>query len=314
MTSPAPGGRFQVVPAAYLALLRGPADAPEVLLQLRSGTGYMDGWWACAAAGHVEAGETAYRAAAREALEELGVQVDPGTLAPVAVVQRTCALPDPLEQRVDLFFTTRTWVGRPSVQEPDKAEELRWWPLSELPGRTVPHERRALEHLAGGAPPTVLTHGFDQTLTLVAAVARNGVIGDGSGMPWHLPADLRHFKETTAGGVLVMGRSTWDSIGRPLPGRRTIVLTRDRAWSAPGAEVAHGWPEALLAAGDREVFVVGGGQVYAESIAWAHRLVVSEVDQEPGGSTVFPPIDPARWREVSRDAREGFTLVVRERR
>ncbi|MGD8200095.1 dihydrofolate reductase [Ornithinimicrobium sp. W1679] len=314
MTPPATGGRFQVVPAAYLALLRGPADDPEVLLQLRSGTGFMDGWWACAAAGHVEAGETAYRAAAREALEEVGVQVDPSDLAPVAVIQRTCALPDPLEQRVDLFFATRSWTGEPSVQEPDKAQELRWWPLAQLPPRTVPHERRALEHLAAGAPPTVLVHGFDQTLTLVAAVGRNGVIGDGSTMPWHLPEDLRHFKETTAGGVLLMGRATWDSIGRPLPGRRTIVLTRDRAWTASGAEVAHSWPEALLAAGDREVFVVGGGQVYAEAIAWADRLVVSEVDDEPAGSTVFPTIDPARWQEVSRDPRTGFAVVTWRRR
>ncbi|MFB9731116.1 MULTISPECIES: dihydrofolate reductase [Ornithinimicrobium] len=306
--------RFQVVPAAYLALLRGPEEAPEVLLQLRSGTGFMDGWWACAAAGHVEAGETAYRAAAREADEELGVQVDPDDLDPVVVVQRTCALPDPLEQRVDLFFGTRTWTGEPSVQEPEKTAELRWWPLSRLPDRTVPHERRALEHLATGAPPTLLTHGFAQTVTLVAAVGRNGVIGDGTAMPWHLPEDLRHFKETTAGGVLVMGRATWESIGRPLPGRRTVVLTRDRGWSAPGAEVAHSWPEALLTAGDQEVFVVGGGQVYADAIAWADRLVVSEVDQAPPGGTVFPPVDPARWREVSRDPREGFTIVVRERR
>ena len=151
-------------------------------------------------------------------------------------------------------------------------------------------------------------------IVVIAAVGANGVIGGEGQLPWRLASDLKRFKIVTLGKPLLMGRKTFESIGRPLPGRRTVVLTRDRGWSAPGAEVAHSWPEALLTAGDQEVFVVGGGQVYADAIAWADRLVVSEVDQAPPGGTVFPPVDPARWREVSRDPREGFTIVVRERR
>jgi dihydrofolate reductase len=294
-----------LVPATYLVLVRGGERGPEVLLQLRRGTGYMDGWWACGAAGHVEPGESFEQAGVREAQEELGVRVAPGDLTHLVTVHRTCALPDPVEQRVDVFVTVTTWSGEPHPAERDKAAQLRWWPLHGLPDRVVPHERRALDELREGRAGGLLAHGFDQSLTLVAAVGRNGVIGDGDSMPWHLSADLRFFKETTMGGVLLMGRGTWDSIGRALPGRRTIVVTRQQDWSAPGAEVAHSLPEALLMAGDREVFVAGGGEIYAQTIDAARRLVLTEVDREPDGHTRFPEFDHTAWRETSRVPGEG---------
>lgn len=300
--APRPGA---LVPATYVALQRERPNGPEVLLQLRRGTPYMDGWWACGAAGHVEPGETFRAAGLREAQEELGVRVAEGDLEYWATVQRSCALPDPVEQRVDVFLTARRWDGEPHLAEPDKAERLAWWPLDDLPARTVPHERRALHALRDGQLGCLLEHGFDQRLTLIAARGRNGVIGDGAAMPWHLPADLRFFKETTTGGVLVMGRGTWDSIGRALPGRRTIVVTRQRDWSAPGAEVAHSLPEALLMAGDGEVFVAGGGEIYAQTIAAADRLLLTEVDLAPAGSTRFPEVDTALWRETERVPGEG---------
>lgn len=306
--------RFQVVPAVYVALVRDGAGGPEVLLQRRRGTGFMDGRWAHGAAGHVELGESAVAAAVREAAEELGVTVDAQTLDHVATLHRTVAVHQPVEERIDLFLATRSWSGRPVALEAEKSAGLRWWPLGALPDDVVPHERQALDVLAAqqarsasedtgaraASGPPLLTRGFAQTLTLVAAVGRNGVIGDGSALPWHIPADLRFFKETTLGGTLVMGRGTWDSIGRALPGRRTIVVTRRPDWSAPGAEVAHSVAEALALAGDGEIFVVGGGQVYAQTIAHAHRLVVTEVDLEPEGPTRFPDIDPALWQESSR--------------
>ena len=293
--------RFAVIPAVYLVLLREADDGSrEVLLQLRRGTTYMDGWWACGAAGHVEQGETVLQGGAREAREELGIEVDPADLAIVATTHRTCVIPSGLEERIDLFVTARTWSGEPAIQEEDKAGDLRWWPLDDLPDKVVPHERRALESLARGEVGSFHALGFDQRLTLIAAVGRNGVIGDGETMPWHLPEDLRFFKDTTMGGVLVMGRGTWDSIGRALPGRRTVVVTRNKDWSAPGAEVAHSLREALMIAGDGEVFIAGGGQIYAQTIDHAHRLIVTEVDLEPPGTTRFPPIDPQVWREVDR--------------
>lgn len=318
MTS-APGepGRtapFAVVPSVYLALTRDGTAGREVLLQLRRGTGYMDDWWACGAAGHVEHGESAPSAASREANEELGVEVDPADQRLVAVLHRTIAVAAPLEQRVDLFVEVTDWRGEATVREPGKAAELRWWPLAALPDRVVPHERQALEVLTAGGRPVILERGFGQSLTLVAAVGRNGVIGDGTRMPWHLPEDLAHFKALTTGGVLVMGRGTWDSIGTALPGRRTIVLTRKAGWSAPGAEVARSWAEALLMAGDTEVFVAGGGRVYADAIDHASRLVVSRVDQAPDGDVQFPEIDREVWREVSRDPGDGFTILTWSRR
>lgn len=292
--------RFRVVPAAYVVLLRETSGRREVLLQLRQGTTYMDGWWACGAAGHVEQGETVPEAAAREAQEELGIQVDPEHLTLVSTIQRTSVIPSGVEERLDLFLTATAWSGEPSIQERDKTADLRWWPLDELPERLVPHERVALASVAEGEHGSFHALGFDQRLTLIAAVGRNGVIGDGSDMPWHLPEDLRFFKETTLGGVLVMGRGTWDSIGRALPGRRTVVVTRQRDWSAPGAEVTHSLREALAVAGDGEVFIAGGGQIYAQTIEHAHRLVLTEIDLEPEGTTRFPHVDPERWQEVSR--------------
>lgn len=298
--------RFQVVPAVYVALVRDGEDGPEVLLQLRRGTGFMDGRWAHGAAGHVELGESALQAAVREAAEELGVVVDASDLAHVATLHRTVAVHQPSEERIDLFTTARSWSGEPAALEPERSAGLRWWPLDALPDDVVPHERQALEVLAGrgtgqaqaGVP--LLTRGFDQTLTLVAAVGRNGVIGDGSAMPWRLPEDLRFFRGTTTGGTLLMGRGTWDSIGRALPGRRTIVVTRSHGWQAPGAEVAHSLAEALALAGDGEVFVAGGGQVYAQTIGHADRLVLTEVDLAPEGLTRFPDVDEDVWREVRR--------------
>lgn len=151
-------------------------------------------------------------------------------------------------------------------------------------------------------------------VTMIAAVGRNGVIGDGLTMPWHLSEDLKFFKRTTMGHPMVMGRRTFDSMGA-LPGRRSIVITRQTGWSAPGVEVAHSLPEALaLVAGAEQVFVVGGGEVYRQAMAYAARLLVTEVDQSPDGSVTFPPIDPADWVETARDEHPGYAWVTYERR
>jgi len=302
--------RFTVVPSVYLFLVRESDLGPEVLLQMRRGTPYMDGWWACGAAGHVEQGESALAAAVREAREELGIEIDSKDLRPVATMHRTNALNDPQEERMDLFFEVRTWQGEPHLAEPDKAAELAWWSLDAPPETLVPHEAQALEVLAAGLPAATLSRGFEQTLTLVAAVGRNGVIGDGEGMPWHIPEDLAHFKKVTTGGTMLMGRTTFDSIGKALPGRRSIVITRNREWRADGVIVAHSMAEAMLIAGDTEVFVIGGGDIYRQTINLAHRLDLTEVDQAPNGAVTFPAIDSAMWRETARDSRDGFAFVV----
>ncbi len=154
-------------------------------------------------------------------------------------------------------------------------------------------------------------------ISLIAAVGRGGVIGASGQMPWHLPEDFAFFKRTTMGHPLVMGRATFLSIGRPLPGRRTVVLTRQPSWSAPGTSVAHSLPDALRLAGEggaHEIFVVGGGQVYAEAMPVADRLLVTQVDQAPDGDTYFPEIDPQVWREAGRVSGEGLAWVTYERR
>jgi 8-oxo-dGTP diphosphatase len=159
--------RFQVIPAAYLLLLRGGGPDVEVLLQLRGeGTSYKPGHWATAAAGHVELGESVFVAAAREAVEELGITVAPDDIAPLCAMQRTLpGVTDPVEQRVDYFLTTRSWQGEPSVVEPEKAVEVRWFRPSSLPAPMVPHEEYLLgllaDRLVTGEPlPAVVTFGF----------------------------------------------------------------------------------------------------------------------------------------------------------
>jgi dihydrofolate reductase len=153
-------------------------------------------------------------------------------------------------------------------------------------------------------------------LTLVAAYAANRVIGAGGRIPWHLSEDFAHFKATTMGGILVMGRATYDSIGRPLPGRTTIVVTRNPDWSADGVLVAHSLEEALALAAEQpgETFVVGGTQLYEQALPIATHQVLTEVDLLPEGDAFYPEFDPDEWVEIRREPHDGFTWVWWERR
>ena len=153
--------RFVVVPAAYVLLLRGEGPGTEVLLQLRQGVDFMDGHWASGAAGHVERSETAYDAARREAREELGI--GGLELEHVTSMQRTAG-GEPIDERIDFFFTSRTWTGEPRVTEPEKSGGIRWVRLDDLdslPGPVVPHERVVLDGLRTGSLGAYSTHGFD---------------------------------------------------------------------------------------------------------------------------------------------------------
>ena len=152
--------RFRVVPAAYVILLRDD-PRPHVLLQLRQGTGYMDGHWATAAAGHVEATESVFEAAVREAGEELGITVTEDDLEPLCGMHRTGANHRSIDERVDWFFACRRWSGEPRLVEPDKAADLQWYALDDLPDPVVPHERFVFQHLAAGTLPPVVAFGFD---------------------------------------------------------------------------------------------------------------------------------------------------------
>ncbi len=143
------------------------------------------------------------------------------------------------------------------------------------------------------------------TLTLIAAVARNGVIGKDNALPWHLPADLRHFKALTTGHAVIMGRKTWESLPerfRPLPGRQNIVVTRNAGHVAPGATVVASLPAAMAAAARNEAFVIGGAELYRAALPLADRLQLTEIDADYAGDTWFPERDPAQWQELAREA------------
>lgn len=158
-------------------------------------------------------------------------------------------------------------------------------------------------------------------LTVVASVAANGVIGRDGDLAWRNSEDLRRLKAMTMGHTLIMGRRNHESIGRPLPGRRTVVLTRQPGWAAEGVTVVHDAGPGLAAAletieadtGDDLAFVFGGGEVYAELMGRADALELTEIDTDLDGDVVFPPMEPGRWREVSRERRDGFAWVRYER-
>jgi 8-oxo-dGTP diphosphatase len=148
--------RFSVVPAAYVYLIRG----SEVLLQRRQNTGYMDEMWVAGAAGHIELGETAVATAVREADEEIGVALLPADLIPVTVMQRTDGTDSPLEQRVDWFFVGHRWTGTPTIREPHKCAELRWFDLEHLPQNLPRYERIVLDGLHRGDLSILTSDGF----------------------------------------------------------------------------------------------------------------------------------------------------------
>ncbi len=139
-------------------------------------------------------------------------------------------------------------------------------------------------------------------IILVLARAANGVIGRDGAMPWHIPADLRHFKQITKGRPMIMGRKTFDSLPGLLDGRRHIVLTRDTAWDEEGAEVVHSVEEALKRANGPHVCVIGGAEIYALFLPLAHRIELTEIAATPDGDTWMPAFDDAQWEEVARDS------------
>jgi dihydrofolate reductase len=154
---------------------------------------------------------------------------------------------------------------------------------------------------------------------LVAAVAANGIIGKNGKLPWHLPEDLQHFKRVTMGHPVIMGRRTWESLKAPLPGRENIVVTRQAGYEAPGAAVASSLEAALaLCAGESVACVIGGEDLFRESLPLASRLVMTEIKQDFSGDTWFPEYDRSQWKEARREAHAAangtrFDFVVYER-
>ena len=152
------------------------------------------------------------------------------------------------------------------------------------------------------------------TATIVVAIGQNGVIGRDGDMPWPRTGDQQQFKALTMGHPMIMGRTTYESIGRPLPGRTSIVLTRDPSWSADGVEVAGDLASALARASqiDDEVFLIGGSQVYATALeaGVVDRMVVTHVHLSPDGDAWFPEVDWSSWTETSRDPFEGYDIAT----
>jgi dihydrofolate reductase len=151
------------------------------------------------------------------------------------------------------------------------------------------------------------------SVTLVVARAENGAIGKDGGLPWHISEDLRRFKRLTMGSAMVMGRGTFESLPGLLPGRRHIVLTRDPAWRAEGAETACSVVEALALAGGDPVSVIGGADIFALFEPRATAIELTEVRGAPAGDTLLPPFDPSRWRETAREDHDGHSFVRLER-
>ena len=146
------------------------------------------------------------------------------------------------------------------------------------------------------------------SLSLIVAMAQNRTIGVNNTLPWRCPEDLKHFKTLTMGHHMIMGRKTFDSIGKPLPGRTTVVVTRAKDLKIDGCIVAHSLPEAIAAcAGDTEVFIVGGADIYTQSLQLADTLYITEIQQDVDGDAHFPIFDKRAWRETAREVRSQET-------
>jgi len=158
-------------------------------------------------------------------------------------------------------------------------------------------------------------------IALIAALTENRVIGRDNQLPWRISADLKHFKALTMGKPIVMGRKTWESIGRPLPGRKNIVVTRDTAYQAEGCQVVHSIEQALDTAGEvDEVMIIGGAGLYRQTLGRADRLYLTRVKAEVDGDTWFPEIDPQQWHELACESHSAdennehdYDFVILER-
>ncbi len=145
-------------------------------------------------------------------------------------------------------------------------------------------------------------------LSIIVAMAKNRIIGVNNTLPWRCPEDLKHFKALTMGHHMIMGRKTFDSIGKPLPGRTTVVVTRDRNLRIEGCVMAHSLQDAIkLCAGDAETFIVGGADIYSQSLPLADRLYVTEIQQDVAGDAHFPELDRNMWQETAREMRTQET-------
>lgn len=142
---------------------------------------------------------------------------------------------------------------------------------------------------------------MEKTLTLIAAMGKNRAIGMAGRMPWHLPAELQHFKKVTMGKTIVMGRKTWQAIGRPLPGRQNIVVSRNPDFHADGVDLAASLEDAAAQSKSDEVMIIGGGQLYTLALPLARRMVLTLIDIEPEADTWFPEWDDQKWYQTSEE-------------
>jgi len=154
----------------------------------------------------------------------------------------------------------------------------------------------------GDMHPSPVTH-HPSRISIIVAMSKNRVIGANGAIPWHLPEELKRFKVLTMGHHIIMGRKTYESIGRLLPGRTTVIVTRQPDYHVPGAVVAHSIDAAVAACGaDEEIFVIGGGELYREVLSRADRIYLTTVDAEPAGDTFMPEMNAADWRESSGES------------
>jgi dihydrofolate reductase len=149
-----------------------------------------------------------------------------------------------------------------------------------------------------------------KALSLIVAFANNNVIGINNNLPWHLPEDLKRFRALTTGHHIIMGRKTYESLGRLLPGRTTVIVTRNKGYKLEGALIAHSLQEAMdLCQNDLEPFVIGGAELYQDALKFANQLYITEVDLAVAGDAFFPEIDLSKWQETSREehtSAQGF--------
>ena len=151
-------------------------------------------------------------------------------------------------------------------------------------------------------------------ITIIAAVAKNNVIGSKNNLPWHLPEDLKHFKEITTGHTVIMGRKTYESIvnrlGKPLPNRKSVVITRNTSYQIPIDVEKYTSLDEALQKHSEDVYIIGGASLYEQALSYADRLIITHIHQEYPGDSYFPTIDSSKWNEQSREDHDGYSFVI----
>jgi len=307
--------RFATRTAVYIILKKD----DKFLMFRRKNTGWYDGFYNLPC-GHIDGRETLIEAAIRETKEEVGVDIKEKNLQFVHLVHRRSDGNDGYFEYTEAYFAVDKWSGKPQITEVEHGEALEWFDINELPKNTLPYTREALINIKNKSLYSQAGWKKNFKISLIAAIGKNRELGKNNQLLWNLPEDLKHFKEKTLGQSCIMGQRTFDSIGKPLPGRLNVVLSQDPKFKPKGVVVCNSIEQALARASNYcdEVFIIGGASIYAQFIDRADKLYLTLVDSDFDADVYFPEYNKFKMikdgkQQISNELKFKFTEWERKK-